>query len=504
MKFNKAEDKRKSEEDMKKLMAEEVRECESRKGGLRSSALQNNISKFTLHSPLPLSQVRLAKEATEAADKLASLWFGLAKAHCRCGQMFLAIRACNEALSIPDQTESMTKKVSSVLTHWQALSDSERPFSSFEEEVNTPLPNLFDKYMSDSNQMLKIDWDEMDLPDEKVGDVKAKSAEASLVADYRKKLKLSSVDLTGVESEDLKHLHTIEDIEMHLTTKRRWKIFKEGMKSMAREILKGELVDCFTKMAGKMERDCGDDAIVKIAKLGFNCASEDNGGPNDTTQLAVGSCLLLAKAFDFEYLDIVKKQNPSDRDAYARAEAKLWRARAICHWRVYEKQGLGSGKGERAHLDNSIAAWDHALKHMAVAGDPKNWVSYAKALTCKGNYEIAANSYGTVLRSFRVVGIQNIAVTCSSLLKALGSYDQSVAYLFSAISMEMEPPYDSIDLAFLMARLHEEYAFFVQKKKTGEAEGKVRPKLPFVASPLSTAPPFLTPSLIAGGGRIFR
>lgn len=384
--------------------------------------------------------------------------------------MQLAIRACSEALSVPHQSENVSSKVSSILTHWQALSDSKQPHSTFEDEINAPLPNLFDKYMNDSNQMLKINWDEIDEP-EKDGDLQAKTAETDIVADYRRKLKLSSMDMTGVESEDLKSLHTIEDIEMHLSTKRRWQILKEGIKGLARESLRASLITCFQKNAGKMERDCGDDNILDIVTLGYNCASENNGGPNDTTQLIIGACLLLAKAYDFDYLDIVKKRNPDDPDVLARAEARLWKTRAICHWRVYEKQGLGSGKGEKAHLENCMLAWDQALKHMAIAGDPLNWVLYAKAAACKGDYQVAANSYGTVLRSFRIKGIQNVAIMCSSLLKALGNYDQAVAYLFSAISMNMEPPYDSIDMAFMMARLHEEYAFHVQTKANEATEG---------------------------------
>ena len=407
--------------------------------------------------------------------RVVGLWFGLAKAHCRCGQMQDAIRACKEALACPTDDDS---KFENVLKHWQDLSqggeeDKER-ISAFEEEVNSDLPTILDRYVAGEKTMLAIDWDEIDDYNKpKTGDSKLGETETAIVAKYRN---IISNDVRHDRTEELKNLHTVEEIETYMVKKRRWGIMREGVKAIARESLRNDILEGFNSMAGKMERDCGDEMLKKIALVGFSCASE-TGGRNDTVNIAVGGTLLLAKAFDYGWLDVVKKEHALDDDegeeAKKNAEARLWKARAISHWRVYDKQGCGAGKGEKAHLELSLAAWEKALKHLGVAGNVRSWEYYASAVLAKGDYGVAANAYGTILQSFRIPNKVGIALVCSSLLKALGVYDQAVAYMFTAISMSGAGGgpgnYDSLDLAFLMARLHEEHGWFEQQKKEGEA-----------------------------------
>jgi tetratricopeptide (TPR) repeat protein len=422
-----------------------------------------------------LSPEELAERERNKYKRVVNLWFGLAKAHCRCGQMEDAIRACKEGLSCPTDEGD---KFENVLSHWSELSegaeeDRER-ITAFEQEVNTDLPSILDKYVAGEKTMLSIDWDAIDDYNKpKTGDAEIGKKESQIVANYRKKL---SRDRKYDRSEDLKDLHTIEDIENYMVNRRRWQIMREGVKGVAREVMKNDIFDALMKMAGKMERDCGDETIKNIALVGFSCASETSGS-NDTVNMFVGGCLLLAKAFDYGWLDIVKREHSLDVDggeeAFKNAEARLWKTRALSHWRVYEKQGCGAGKGEKVHLEHSLAAWDKALKHLSVASDLKCWMCYARAALAKGDYGVAANAYGTILKSFRMQDKVGIALVCSSLLKALGVYDQSIAYMFSAISMAGmgggPGNYDSIDLAFLMARLHEEHGWFEQQKQEGEA-----------------------------------
>jgi tetratricopeptide (TPR) repeat protein len=420
-----------------------------------------------------LSPDEVAEKEKIKYKRVVSLWFGLAKAHCRCGQMEDAIRACKEGLSCPTEDGD---KFENVLSHWSELSegseeDRER-ITAFEQEVNTDLPSILDKYVAGEKTMLSIDWDAIDDYNKpKTGDTEVGKKESQIVAKYRKKL---SGDWRQDRSEDLKSLHTIEDIEGYMVKKRRWQIMREGVKGVAREVMKDAIFGALMKMAGKMERDCGDVTIKNIAFVGFSCASETTGG-NDTVNMFVGACLLLAKAFDYGWLDIVKKEHSLDEDggeeAMKNAEARLWKTRALCHWRVYEKQGCGAGKGEKVHLEHCLTSWDKALKHLSVASDLKCWMCYARAALAKGDYQVAANAYGTILKSFRIPDKVGIALVCSSLLKALGVYDQAIAYMFSAISMAGMAGgpgnYDSIDLAFLMARLHEEHGWFEQQKQEG-------------------------------------
>ena len=397
------------------------------------------------------------EEATQPFD-LVSLWFGLARAHCRCGQMQQAVRACAKALKQP--ANEYTDRVANVMAHWQALSSNS--IHSFDDEAVAPLPSLFDKYFKQQDETLQIDWSENTSTNNKST---SENSESAVVARYRKQL----YTLTEGGEEAAEGIHTVEDVEKHMATKRRWMIIREALKAYARESLRKTLADGFLSIQG-LERECGDELVVAIGQLGFACAAENGGGPNDTVTMAIGATLLLAKAHDYDYLDVVAKCNPDDKELATSSEARMLRARANAHWRVYEKQGMGSGKGELAHLDHSLTNWEGALKHMTVAGDTKNWCAYAAANTCKGKYDVAAQAYGTVLRS---VGgnSSNVAIACASLLKALGSYDQAITYIFSALSMGLEPPYDNVDITFLIARIHEEQGVFAVES-TAEAKRK--------------------------------
>jgi tetratricopeptide (TPR) repeat protein len=292
-------------------------------------------------------------------------------------------------------------------------------------------------------------------------------SESAIVARYRKQLYTLEEEeepaspKKGAAAAGLKQIHTVEGVEKHLATKRRWQIVRESLRAYARESLRSTLIEGLLTFKG-IERECGDDLVLALGQLGFNCASETSGA-NDTTTMAVGATLLLAKAHDYDYVNVVARKSPLDADIVAKTEARIFRARAMAHWRVFDKQGQGSGKGELSHLEACVTNWETALKHMAVAGDPKSWVAFAAANTCKGAYEVAANAYGTVLRSFHAGNDSNVALSCASLLKALGSYDQAIAYMFSALSMGLSPPYDNIDITFLMARLHEEQGVFARE-----------------------------------------
>ena len=452
-----------SDDDTKSQSQADSKSADKQGGSVDSSGSDSSVDEQKL------------QEDRAKCKRVVSLWFGLAKAHCRCGQMQLAIRACAEALKLPTHEED---KMSGIMKHWQQLSDGDDDrISPFDEEVKEPLPSLLDKYVMEEDSMMQIDWDAVDDQQrKKSGDAEVASAKTQIVGKYRKKLRLESAN--GAGNDDLERIHTVEDVEKHLATKRRWEILKEGIKAVAREIMRENLEDGFAKVTGTAERDCGDDMVKLIARVGFSCASETSG-PNDTINIAIGACLLLAKAYDFGYLDCVRRDHNGDADkgaeAFSLAEAKLWKTRAICHWRVYERQGLGAGKGERSHLEQCLSAWDEALKHLSVSGDVSNWHLYAQAAIAKGDYPVASKAYGTILRSFRSGNSIGTVIMCSSLLKALGNFDQAIAYMFSAVSMESEGHYDGIDLAFFMARLNEEYGLLEQEKeRSGGAAGGSR------------------------------
>ena len=271
------------------------------------------------------------------------------------------------------------------------------------------------------------------------------------------KMRLASLGAGFDSNKDgrVKDIHTIEDIHAHVESRRRWRVLREGIRGLARESIREILVDGFSNLVGKAETDCGEELVMEVGRMGHSCASEVNG-PNATTQMALASCIILGRAHELGYLNLLKQNY--DVDFSAHMEGRFWLARAKSHWRVFTSQGKGAGSGELAHLNYCLSAWDEALKFMATTVDPSNWHNYALANVARGNFDVAAQAFGTILKNFSSYNSCTLAVLCSSLYKALGFYDQCIAYMFSAISMGAEAPYDSIDLAFLLARCHEEKA----------------------------------------------
>ena len=378
-----------------------------------------------------------SEEEAEPVE-LAQLWFGLAKSHCRCGQMNFAVRACKQALLQPES--EATGKARSLLENWEELSNFG---SRFDDEVNMPLASIFDAYLKKSDKVLALKIEEEELDRNRVG-----SVEGDVVTKYRQGFK---------DSKDprVKNIHTLEDVQAHVESRRKWRVLREGIRGLARESLRANIIDGFASHVGKPESECSEELIIDIARMGHSCAAEVDG-PNATNNMNLAACVLLARAHDLGYLNLLNSNYDSDYAAHL--EGRFWRARARSHWRLYNKQGRGSGNGEIMHLNYCLVAWDEAMKHLSTTANPRTWYEYALANVCHGKYDVAAECFGTILKNFKSYNSGSIAVMSSSLFKALGQYEQSIAYMFSAVSSGAEAPYDSVDLAFLMARCHEEKA----------------------------------------------
>ena len=123
----------------------------------------------------------------------------------------------------------------------------------------------------------------------------------------------------------IKNIHTIEDVFAHAESRRRWGVLREGIRGLARESLRANIIDGFASLTGRPESECGEELIIDIARIAHSCASEETG-PNATTQMNLAACILLARVHELGYLNLLKDSYESDYALHM--EGRYWRARA--------------------------------------------------------------------------------------------------------------------------------------------------------------------------------
>jgi tetratricopeptide (TPR) repeat protein len=147
-------------------------------------------------------------------------------------------------------------------------------------------------------------------------------------------------------------------------------------------------------------------------------------------------------------------QNLHDRQFMGSQPGVFLEKLATAHTNAwFDSKGAGT---TRCHAHKAKEAWDKALTHLSVAGNPASWAWTVAVTTSLGEFAESSDRLGTLTRSFPQIPndpLAVIAMSASALLGELGHYDQACAYLYDSIEKGPPHPFSETDMSFYMARM---------------------------------------------------